>query len=84
MRIALIPSLYAPYVGGVEVLTASLAAHLVGRGHEVEVWTGRSRDDELQEDEVIDGIRVRRFVFAMPRYEPRLSPTSQPLESRRS
>ena len=77
MRIALLPSSYSPAVGGVEILTARLAAHLVDRGHAVEVWTGRSPGDGLSESEIIDGIRVRRFVFALPRFDlhalPRLS-----------
>lgn len=67
LRIALMPSAYAPAVGGVEVLTARLAYHLQRRGHAVEVWTPRSKEDALPEREVVDGIPVRRFVFAMPR-----------------
>jgi glycogen(starch) synthase len=61
------PSAYAPAVGGVEVLTARLAHHLLLRGHAVEVWAPRSEGDDLPVREVIDGIVVRRFVFAMPR-----------------
>ncbi|MBA3841360.1 MAG: glycosyltransferase family 4 protein [Actinobacteria bacterium] len=67
MRIALLPSAYAPAVGGVEVLTARLASHLVTRGHEVEIWTSRSAGDGLQIDEHFEGLRVRRFVFHLPR-----------------
>lgn len=67
MRVALLPSAYAPAVGGVEVLTARLAHHLALRGHEVEVWTSRSHNDELPSDERIDDVVVRRFVFTMPR-----------------
>jgi glycogen synthase len=66
MRIALLPSAYAPAVGGVEVLTARLAHQLVARGHGVEVWTARSKGDTLPSEESIDGIRVRRFVFTLP------------------
>jgi glycogen synthase len=74
VRIALFPSSFAPAVGGVEVLTASLAKQLAGRGHEVEIWTGRSHDDDRPRDEWIDGLRVRRFVFALPRANPRTLP----------
>lgn len=66
LRIALMPSAYAPAVGGVEVLTARLAHQLQLRGHQVEVWAPR-HPHQLPEREVIDGIVVRRFTFAMPR-----------------
>ncbi len=71
MKIALLPSAYAPAVGGVEVLTARLAHHLAARGHAVEVWTGRSKGDSLPLHEIIEGTRVRRFVFTLPRAAPR-------------
>ena len=67
LRIALMPSAYAPAVGGVEVLTARLAHHLLARRHAVEVWAPRHEDDDLPAREVIEGVTVRRFVFAMPR-----------------
>lgn len=67
MRVSLVPSAYAPFVGGVEVLTANLAQQLQHRGYEVEVWTARSVDDELPAQETIGDIRVRRFVFTLPR-----------------
>lgn len=67
MRVALMPSAYAPAVGGVEVLTARLAHKLTLAGHEVEVWAPRSEGDGLTERDEIDGITVRRFVFPMPR-----------------
>lgn len=67
MRIALIPSAYFPSVGGVEVLTARIAAHLAATGHDVEVWAPRSADDGLPETDVVHGIPVRRFVYPAPR-----------------
>jgi glycosyltransferase involved in cell wall biosynthesis len=36
-------------------------------GHELEVWTSRSKGDHLSTSETVEGIRVRRFAFAMPR-----------------
>jgi glycosyltransferase involved in cell wall biosynthesis len=66
MRIVLLPSAYAPAVGGVEVLTARLASQIQERGHRVEVWTARSPSDALPHEEVVGGIDVRRFIFAMP------------------
>jgi len=70
MRIALVPSAYAPAVGGVERLTSRLAAHLIGRGHEVEVWTMR-HPPALPAEETVDGVTVRRFPFYLPPGRPR-------------
>jgi glycogen synthase len=67
MRIVLLPSAYAPFVGGVEVLTHRLAVNLKNAGHGVEVWTARSPGDHLATHETVAGIQVRRFVFATPR-----------------
>jgi glycogen(starch) synthase len=55
----------------VETLTDGLARSLLRAGHEVEVWASRSPEDELAETELIDGLRVRRFVFDAPRASPR-------------
>jgi glycosyltransferase involved in cell wall biosynthesis len=66
MKIALLPSAYAPAVGGVEELTARLAGRLVGGGDEVEVWTIRHPPTLLRE-EAIAGIPVRRFSLPLPR-----------------
>ena len=83
MRIALLPSAYAPSVGGVEVLTHQLAVSLGAEGHQVEVWTSRSLEDALPREEVIDEVRVRRFVFAAPEQSLRAL-TSWPLASLRT
>jgi glycogen(starch) synthase len=66
MRIALVPSAYAPAVGGVEELTARLAHRFLERGDEVEVWTIR-HPPALAERETVDGVSVRRFLLPMPR-----------------
>jgi glycogen synthase len=67
VRIALLPSAFAPHVGGVEILTDRLARNLVSSGHHVEVWTARTPGDAIADDEQMDGLRIRRFVFAGPR-----------------
>ena len=69
MRVALLPSAYAPSVGGVEELTRRLAGRLVAGGDQVEVWTIR-HPAELPADELVDGLRVRRFTLPMPRAHP--------------
>lgn len=66
MRIALLPSAYAPAIGGVEELTARLAHRLVTAGDEVEVWTNRHPHDLPERDE-IGGLTVRRFEMPLPR-----------------
>ena len=66
MRIALLPSAYAPSVGGVEELTRRLAGRLVAGGDQVEIWTIRHLAS-MPADELIDGLRVRRFTLPMPR-----------------
>ena len=71
MRVALLPSAFAPHIGGVEVLTDGLARSLERTGHEVEVWTSRSPNDALPDIQLVDGLRVRRFVFDAPRAAPR-------------
>ena len=70
MRVALVPSAYAPAVGGVEELTARLAARLASSGDEVEVWTIRHPSD-LPADEVVEDVRVRRFDVPLPALRPR-------------
>ncbi len=70
MRVALLPSAFAPSVGGVEELTRRLAGRLVAAGDAVEVWTIR-HPSCLPADEVIGGLRVRRFILPMPRAHAR-------------
>ena len=69
MRIALLPSAFAPSVGGVEELTRRLADQLVTGGDQVEIWTIR-HPHYLPADELVGGLRVRRFVLPMPRSRP--------------
>jgi glycosyltransferase involved in cell wall biosynthesis len=65
MRILLLPSAYAPAVGGVEELTRRLADRLAEGGDAVEVWTNR-HPAALPAREMLDGHVVRRFDLAMP------------------
>lgn len=65
MRIVLLPSNYAPAIGGIEEVTRQLAKCLRASGDEVEVWTHR-HPEVLPSVEVIDGVRVRRFRFPLP------------------
>lgn len=65
MRIALFPSAYAPWVGGVEELTRRLAIELTNGGDEVEIWTLR-HPTTLPAQEEVGGLRVRRFELPLP------------------
>jgi len=70
MRVVLLPSAFAPSVGGVEELTRRLAERLVAAGDDVEIWTVR-HPSVLPSDEAVDGLRVRRFALPMPRAHAR-------------
>jgi glycogen(starch) synthase len=79
VRIALVPSSYAPAVGGVERVTAQLARHLIAAGDGVEVWTTR-HPAELPPMDEVDGVLVRRLPFFLP--SARLGPlASFPIRS---
>jgi glycogen synthase len=69
VRVALLPSAYAPSVGGVEELTRRLGDQLVAGGDQVEIWTIR-HPRHLPADELVGGLRVRRFGMPMPRSRP--------------
>lgn len=74
MKIAFVALNYAPSRGGAQELVQHLAEGLVGRGHQVQVLTtdglrspgapDRGRIDPA--DEVIGGVRVRRFAIPAP------------------
>ena len=65
MNVALVPSAFAPAVGGVEELTARLASQLAHAGDVVQIWTIR-HPASLSSEERIDGIDVRRFAMPLP------------------
>src|SRR5919197_3060370 len=69
VNVALLPSAYAPAVGGVEELSARLATHLAHAGDNVQIWTIRHPHD-LPIEERIDGIDVRRLAMPLPRLAP--------------
>lgn len=70
-RIALLPSAYAPAVGGVEELTRHLALTLSAGGDAVEVWTPKEVAEGPPVTEELDGLVVRRFAFPLPGRRPR-------------
>jgi glycosyltransferase involved in cell wall biosynthesis len=58
-RLAFIADYFPPHVGGMETWTVEVARALLRFGHTVVVFTPKLRAHE--NDEVIDGIEVRRF-----------------------
>lgn len=68
MRVLLLPSAYAPAVGGVEVLTRQLSDHLVARADETEIWTNR-HPATLPVRELIGGTLIRRFDMPLPKMD---------------
>ncbi|MDT4919937.1 MAG: glycogen synthase, partial [Pseudonocardiales bacterium] len=69
-NVALMPSAFAPHLGGVEELSKRLARELRGRGSDTVVITNRW-PAELPQDEVIDGVPVHRERFRFPEPRPR-------------
>jgi glycosyltransferase involved in cell wall biosynthesis len=65
VKIALVPSSYAPAIGGIEEVTRQLARQLLARGDDVEVWTHRHPAD-LPASETVAGVPVHRFAFPLP------------------
>lgn len=68
VRVALLSDCYLPRLGGIEVQVHDLAARLVERGHEVQVFTATpgSHGERYGEAEVVDGITVHRMALRLP------------------
>ena len=66
MRVALMPSRYAPFVGGVEELTRNLGLALKNAGDQVEIWTSDPGRDRTPHSSIAEGLSVRTFDFALP------------------
>jgi glycosyltransferase involved in cell wall biosynthesis len=58
MRILLINKYYHPRIGGVETLVKTIAEDFAAHGHQVTVLC---MDPEMEEEVVINGVRVVRF-----------------------
>ena len=84
MKVALLTDCYLPRLGGIEVQTHDLAAHLQARGHEVEVFT--ATPGPLGERhgvvEVVDDVPVHRMALRLP-WELPVNPLAPPEVRRR-
>ncbi|KRE56978.1 hypothetical protein ASG70_00590 [Phycicoccus sp. Soil748] len=84
MKVALLTDCYLPRLGGIEVQTHDLAAQLVARGHEVEVFTATpgARGERHGVVELVDGIPVHRMAIRLP-WELPVNPFAPPEVRRR-
>ncbi|GAA4726327.1 hypothetical protein GCM10025782_25820 [Pedococcus ginsenosidimutans] len=84
MKVALLTDCYLPRLGGIEVQTHDLAAQLVARGHEVEVFTATpgARGERHGVVEGVDGIPVHRMAIRLP-WELPVNPLAPPEVRRR-
>jgi len=63
MRIAILTELFFPHVGGTEFRFYEIAKRLVGRGHDVDVFTIR-HSPHIPEEEQVQGIHVHRYAYS--------------------
>ena len=63
MRVLLVPSVFIPTVGGVQLNTLELAKHLTARGHVVSVLTSNWQQWNLPMLEGLGAVRVIRLPF---------------------
>ena len=74
MKILMQQWAYYPWVGGAEVFTQHLAEHLVARGHQVDIVTGRLQEPDIAYDnwqkelDVINGVNVHRVRVPNVKY----------------
>jgi glycosyltransferase involved in cell wall biosynthesis len=84
VKVALLTDCYLPRLGGIEVQTHDLAAHLRARGHEVEVFTATPgpRGERHGAIEDVDGVPVHRMALRLP-WELPVNPLAPPEVRRR-
>ncbi len=68
MRILLLPASYPPVFGGLQTVAHTLAQCLTTQGHELQVVANRY-PRSLPQEEVLDGVQVRRELFLTPQIE---------------
>lgn len=68
MKVALLSDCYLPRLGGIEVQTHDLAQHLIGLGHEVEVFTATPGPQGERHGmvTVVDGVPIHRLATRLP------------------
>jgi glycosyltransferase involved in cell wall biosynthesis len=68
VKIAMLSDCYMPRLGGIEVQVHDLASRLIGRGHEVVVFTATagSRGERGGFVDQVDGVEVHRLALRLP------------------
>ena len=68
MKIALLSDCYLPRLGGIEVQVHDLAARLIGRGHEVVIFTATpgTHGERGGHVDQVDGVAVHRLALKLP------------------
>jgi glycosyltransferase involved in cell wall biosynthesis len=74
VKVAFVSAHYAPMIGGVEKHVVEIAGRLAARGDEVDVLTHEESDRSLPSEQVMEGVRVRRFPVPLPSTNYALSP----------
>lgn len=84
MKVALLSDCYLPRLGGIEVQTHDLARHLIGLGHEAEVFTATpgAKGERHGEVTVVDGVPVHRLAARLP-WDLPVNPAAPPELRRR-
>jgi glycogen(starch) synthase len=84
VKVALLTDCYLPRLGGIEVQTHDLAAELLARGHDVEVFTATAgpRGERHGFVEHVDGVPVHRMALRLP-WELPVNPMAPPEVRRR-
>jgi glycosyltransferase involved in cell wall biosynthesis len=84
VKVALLSDCYLPRLGGIEVQVHDLATRLIGRGHEVVVFTATpgSRGERGGFVDEIDGVLVHRLALRLP-FELPVNPLAPGLLRRR-
>jgi len=84
VKIALLSDCYLPRLGGIEVQVHDLAARLIGRGHEVVVFTATpgGRGERGGFVDQVDGVAVHRMALRLP-FELPVNPLAPRLLRRR-
>ena len=84
MKVALLSDCYLPRLGGIEVQVHDLAARLIGRGHEVVIFTATPGDQGERGGFVdqVDGVSVHRLALKLP-FELPVNPLAPTLLRRR-
>ncbi len=70
MRIAIFCHKFWPAVGGLCTYTGRLAEYLVERGHEVRIFTTRSRTDSALPERRSERLVIRRFATSLASHPP--------------